>query len=156
MTNQDNKVGYASASVTVNKVAPQFTAADLSLSEPIATEGDTITLTASSPTRTRSSSYTVTIDWGDGSTPTVLSELDGQVVASSHAGALHLLGHAPVPEQSARRADRGHLRHPRFGIGRREHHLGRHVDRREQRGARRSGSRAPAIRARRRSRSPPS
>ena len=54
MTNENDKVGHASASVTVNNVAPQFTAADLSLSEPIATEGDTITLTASSPTRARS------------------------------------------------------------------------------------------------------
>ena len=32
VTNQYNQVGYASANVTVNKVAPQFTAADLSLS----------------------------------------------------------------------------------------------------------------------------
>ena len=32
------------------------------------------------------SSYTVTIDWGDGSTPTVLSELDGQVVQSATPG----------------------------------------------------------------------
>ena len=43
-TNQYDEAGYASAIVTVNKVAPQFTAADLSLSQPTANEGDTITL----------------------------------------------------------------------------------------------------------------
>ena len=86
MTNQNNQVGYASASVTVNKVAPQFTAADLSLSPATANEGDTITLSGQFTDPDAVSSYTVTIDWGDGSTPTVLSELDGQVVQSATPG----------------------------------------------------------------------
>ena len=43
-TNQYDEAGYASAIVTVNKVAPQFTAADLSLSPTTVIEGDTITL----------------------------------------------------------------------------------------------------------------
>ena len=86
MTNQNDQVGYASASVTVNKVAPQFTAADLSLSKTIANEGDTITLDGQFTDPDALSSYTVTINWGDGSTPTVLSELDGQVVQSATPG----------------------------------------------------------------------
>ena len=86
VTNQYDQVGYASASVTVNKVAPQFTAADLSLSPTTANEGDTITLSGQFTDPDALSSYTVTIDWGDGSTPTVLSELDGQVVPSATPG----------------------------------------------------------------------
>ncbi len=86
-TNQYDKAGYASAIVTVNKVGPQFTAADLKLSPPTAVEGDTITLNGqfTDPDGLHSA-YTVTIDWGDGSTPTVLSELDGQVVPSATPG----------------------------------------------------------------------
>ncbi len=45
MTNEAGKLGHASTAVTVSNVPPQFTAADLSLSEPAATEGDTVTLT---------------------------------------------------------------------------------------------------------------
>ena len=98
VTNENDQVGYASASVTVNKVAPQFTAADLSLSETTANEGDTITLNGQFTDPDAVSSYTVTIDWGDGSTPTVLSELARPGRPVGHAGALHLLDHAPVPE----------------------------------------------------------
>ena len=86
VTNENGKAGYASASVTVNKVAPQFTAADLSLSETTANEGDTITLNGQFTDPDALSSHTVTIDWGDGSTPTVLSELVGQVVPSATPG----------------------------------------------------------------------
>ncbi len=86
VTNQNDQVGYASASVTVNKVAPQFTAADLSLSKTTANEGDTITLDGQFTDPDALSSYTVTIDWGDGSTPTVLRELLGQVVLSATPG----------------------------------------------------------------------
>ncbi len=82
VTSPSGQVGYASASVTVNKVAPQFTAADLSLSETTANEGDTIALDGQFTDPDALSSYTVTIDWGDGSTPTVLSELAGQVLPS--------------------------------------------------------------------------
>ncbi len=84
--NQSGQVGYASASVTVNKVAPQFTAADLSLSKTTANEGDTITLFGQFTDPDAESSYTVTIDWGDGSTSTGLSELDGQIVQSATPG----------------------------------------------------------------------
>ena len=73
VTNENGKVGYASTSVTVSKVAPQFTAADLSLSETTANEGDTITLNGQFTDPDTLNSYTVTIDWGDGSTPTVLA-----------------------------------------------------------------------------------
>ena len=86
VANQYNQVGYASASVTVNKVAPQFTAADLSLSPATVIEGETTTLSGQFTDPDALSSYTVTIDWGDGSTPTVLSELDGQVVPSATPG----------------------------------------------------------------------
>ena len=86
VTNENGQVGYASASVTVSKTAPQFTAADLSLSETTANEGDTITLNGQFTDLDALSSYTVTIDWGDGSTPTALSELVGQVIPSSTPG----------------------------------------------------------------------
>ena len=85
-TSQNGQVGNASASVTVNKVAPQFTAADLTLSKTTANEGDTITLDGQFTDPDAESSYTVTIDWGDGSTPTVLSELLGQIVQSATPG----------------------------------------------------------------------
>ena len=86
VTNENGQVGYASASVTVSKVAPQFTAADLSLSETTANEGDTITLSGQFTDPDALSSYTVMIDWGDGSTPTELGELLGQVIPSSTPG----------------------------------------------------------------------
>jgi Ca2+-binding RTX toxin-like protein len=85
-TNQNGQVGYASANVTVNKVAPQFTATDLSLSKTTANEGDTITLDGQFTDPDSVSSYTVTIGWGDGSTATVLSEVLGQVVQSATPG----------------------------------------------------------------------
>ncbi len=85
-TNQNDEAGYASASVTVSKVAPQFTAADLTLSATTANEGDTITLSGQFTDPDALSSYTVTIDWGDGSNPTLLGELDGQVVQSATPG----------------------------------------------------------------------
>ena len=86
VANQNGQVSYASASVTVNKVGPQFTAADLCLSKKVANEGDTITLRGQFTDPDAESSYTVTIDWGDGSTPTVLQELLGQVVQSATPG----------------------------------------------------------------------
>ena len=134
-TNQNGQVGYASASVTVNKVAPQFTAADLSLSETNANEGDTITLDGQFTDPDALSSYTVTIDWGDGSTPTVLSELDGQVVLSATPGLYTYSTTHQYLQNPTWRADRGHLRHRRFGVGRCEHRFGRHADRRERRSA---------------------
>jgi Ca2+-binding RTX toxin-like protein len=77
-----DKAGFASASVTVNKVAPQFTAGDLSLSKAIANEGDTIKLSGQFTDPDSQSSYTATVDWGDGSAPTGLSEQFGQIVQS--------------------------------------------------------------------------
>ena len=135
VTNQYNEADYASAIVTVNKVAPQFTAADLNLSPPTAIEGDTITLSGQFTDPDALSSYTVTIDWGDGSAPTVLSELQGQVVQSATPGlytysTTHQYLSNPPGEPTG-----GSLRDPRFGVRRCEHHFGRHVDRREQCGA---------------------
>jgi Ca2+-binding RTX toxin-like protein len=86
VTNQQNQIGQASASVSVSNVAPQFTAADLSLSESTATEGDTVTLNGQFTDPGTIDPHTVTIDWGDGSPPTALSELAGQVVATATPG----------------------------------------------------------------------
>ena len=118
------------------QVAPQFTAADLNLSEPIANEGDTVTLDGQFTDPDSLSSYTVTIDWGDGSTPTVLRELvrPGRPVRH-HAGPLHLLDARTSTCGIPPACRPGALRHPRLGHGRCEHDLGRHIDRREQRGA---------------------
>ena len=87
VTSASGQVGYASANVTVSSSsAPQFRAADLSLSAATINEGDTITLSGQFTDPSPLSSYSVTIDWGDGSSPTVLSTLDGQVVASATPG----------------------------------------------------------------------
>jgi Ca2+-binding RTX toxin-like protein len=83
VTNANGLAGYTAATVTVNKVAPAFTSTDLSLSETNANEGDTITLSGQFTDLDLASSYTVTIDWGDGSTSTVLNEIDGQVFPSA-------------------------------------------------------------------------
>ena len=76
------KTGFETASATVNKVAPQFTAADLDLSSANVDEGDTVTLSGTFVDLDSASTYTVAIDWGDGSAPTPLSEQIGQVAAS--------------------------------------------------------------------------
>ena len=89
VTNQSYKAGLASTNVTVNDVAPQFTAADLSLSKTIANEGDTITLNGQFTDPDTLGSYTVTIDWGDGSTPTVAPRALGQVVPSTTTPGLY-------------------------------------------------------------------
>ena len=89
VTNQNGLAAYTSATVTVNKVAPTFTASDLTLSETNANEGDTIKLNGQFTDPDAASSYTVTIDWGDGSTPTVLNEIDGQVFASASTPGLY-------------------------------------------------------------------
>jgi Ca2+-binding RTX toxin-like protein len=86
VTDEDGKLGTASTSVTVANVAPAFAAADLSVSEPIANEGDTITLDGKFTDPGTLDPHTVTIDWGDGSSPTVLLELLGQVIASTTPG----------------------------------------------------------------------
>ena len=86
VTNAQNQIGQASASVTVSNVSPQFTAADLSLSESTATEGDTVTLNGTFTDPGMLDPHTVTINWGDESTPTVETELAGQVVATATPG----------------------------------------------------------------------
>ena len=79
----NNEVGQAFASVTVSNVAPQFTAADLSLSETTATEGDTVALNGQFTDPGTVDPHTVTINWGDGSQPMTITEMAGQVVASA-------------------------------------------------------------------------
>ena len=135
VANQYNQVGYASASVTVNKVAPQFTAADLILSPATAIEGDTITLSGqfTDPDAAQLVHGDDRLGRRLDSDRPQRARRPGRPVG--HAGALYLLDHPRVSEQSARRADRGRLRDQRFGVGRREHHVGRHVDRRGQCGA---------------------
>ena len=98
VTNEEYKTGQASTSVTVSDVAPHFTAADLSLSEPNATGGDTITLGGQFTDPATFEPHTVTINWGDGSPPTQLTQLLGQVVALGHTGALYLHSDPPVFE----------------------------------------------------------
>ncbi len=83
VTNEEFKEGSTATSVVVNNVAPQFTAADLTLSEPVATEGDTITLSGQFTDPGTLDPHTVTINWGDGSQPTELYSVLDQVVAST-------------------------------------------------------------------------
>ena len=109
VTDEEGKVGTAETSVTVTNVAPQFTASDLSLSAPVqnglptANEGDTVTLDGQFTDPGTLDLHTVTIDWGDGGTSTVLYEQLGQVVASATPGlytysATHLYLNNPAGE----------------------------------------------------------
>ncbi len=86
VTNDEGKTGTADTSVTIENVAPQFTAANLSLSQTTVTEGDTITLDGQFTDPGTLDPHTATIDWGDGSTPTVLLDTLGQIVASATPG----------------------------------------------------------------------
>ena len=65
---------------------PQFTAADLFLSEPVATEGDTVTLAGQFTDPGTLDPHTVTINWGDGSTPTVLYSCSARSSPSTTPG----------------------------------------------------------------------
>ncbi len=83
---EEGQVGpAASSTVTVSNVAPQFTAADLSLSESTASENDTVTLNGRFTDPGTLDPHNVTINWGDGS-QTVLLGLLGQVIASASPG----------------------------------------------------------------------
>src|SRR5262249_48171438 len=86
VTDEDGKIGRASANVTVSNVAPQFTPADLGLSETIASENDTVILSGQFIDPGTLDPHTVTLTWGDGSPPTVLRDLFGEVVASATPG----------------------------------------------------------------------
>ena len=99
VTNEEGKVGTASAQrhrhqrrPAVHRGRPE------PCPKPTANEGDTVTLDGQFTDPGTLDPHTVTIDWGDGSTPTVLYELLGQVVASATPGLYHLLGHPPVSE----------------------------------------------------------
>ena len=83
VVDEDGKIGRASTSITVSNVAPQFTASNLSLSETTANENDVVTLNGQFTDPGTLDRHTVTIDWGDGSPPTVLLEQLGRVLASS-------------------------------------------------------------------------
>src|SRR5262249_27983104 len=80
VTNQDYKIATTSATVAVHEVAPQITELSVPAS---ANEGDTITLSGQFTDPDPNSTYTMTIDWGDGSTPTDLVEFPGQIVPST-------------------------------------------------------------------------
>ena len=60
--------------------------ADLGLSESTASENDTVTLNGQFHDPGTLDQHTVTIDWGDGSSPTVLLDLLGQVTESPTPG----------------------------------------------------------------------
>ena len=125
MTNEEGKTGTASASVTVNDVAPQFTAADLILSaagdrQPRATPSR---CPASSPTRTRSAHH------GDDRLGRRLGahralRLFNEIVATATPGVYTLLGHSPVPDHAGDYG--GSTRQVSFR--RHDHHDGQHVD----------------------------
>ena len=85
-SNLTDSVDFAAASVTINKVAPQISAADLGLSATNANEGDPVTLSGRFTDPDLVSSYSVTINWGDGSSPSVLSSLYGEITATSTPG----------------------------------------------------------------------
>jgi Ca2+-binding RTX toxin-like protein len=86
VTDEDGKTGTATTSVTVANLAPNFTSADLLLSESTAFENDTVSLNGQFIDPGTLDSHTVTIDWGDGSPPTVLLDTLGQVVPAGAPG----------------------------------------------------------------------
>ncbi len=101
VSDQNGQSPGVSATVAVNEVVPRFTAADLSLSDsdPNASgyssspfgayEGDTITLSGQFTDSNPQSTFTVTIDWGDGSAATTLYQALGQVVPSTTTPGLY-------------------------------------------------------------------
>ena len=86
VTDEDGKIGTASTAVTVANVAPQFTSADLHLSETTAVENDNVTLTGRFSDPGTLDPHTVTIEWGDGSAPSVLLDSLGQIEATATPG----------------------------------------------------------------------
>ena len=116
VTDEDGKIGTASTSVTVANVAPQFTAADLLLSESTALENDTVTLNGQFIDPGTLDSHTVTIDWGDGSPPTVLLDMLGQVVATGAPGQFAYSFAHQYLNNPAGIADRRQLRDRRVGL----------------------------------------
>ncbi len=64
VTNDEEKTGTASAEVLVSNVAPQFTSADLVLSQGEIYEGSSVTLDGSFKDPGTLDPHTVTIDWG--------------------------------------------------------------------------------------------
>ncbi len=86
VTDEDGKFSLASASVLVANVAPEFTSADLKLSESSAFENDAVTLSGRFTDPGTLDAHTVTIDWGDGSPPTILLDSLGEVAATGVPG----------------------------------------------------------------------
>ena len=91
MTNEEGKTGTASASVTVNDVGPQFTAADLSATpatdQPRGRHGHAGRRVHRSRPAQR---ITATIDWGDGTAPTVLYGLFNEIAATATPGLIRI------------------------------------------------------------------
>ncbi len=88
VTSDEGTIGTASTVVTVSNVPPQFTASNLQITDqsvPVSSvnEGDTITLTGQFTDPGTLDPHTVTINWGDGSAPTVLLGLLGQVTETT-------------------------------------------------------------------------
>ena len=86
VSDEDGKTGVASIVVTVANVAPQFTSAELHLSNAIVLENDVVTLSGQFFDPGTLDTDSVTIDWGDGSTFDVLLEQEGQVVEIGSTG----------------------------------------------------------------------
>ncbi len=92
VTNEEGKTGTTSASVTVTDLGPQITSSDLSLSgltqpdQDATDEGSTITLSGTFGDPDPESQLTVTIDWGDGTTQTVLYGLFNEISATASPG----------------------------------------------------------------------
>ena len=101
VTNDEGKTNSATAAVTVSNVAPQFTAGSPQLSSSNIDEGDTVTLSGEFTDPGTLEPHTVTINWGDGSTPTVLSSMLGQISTTSTPGLFSFSAQHPYLYNSA-------------------------------------------------------
>ncbi len=90
VTNEEGKTGTASASVTVTDSGPQISASDLSVTDQSGQtsvyEGDTVTLSGQFTDPGTLNPITVTVDWGDGTTPTVLYGSFNEIATSAMPG----------------------------------------------------------------------
>jgi hypothetical protein len=84
VADDDGGQGIATTTVAVPNVAPALTAADLSLSADLLTEGDTVRLTGTFTDPEVLDEHIVVINWGDGSSDTLTLEVGARSFEATH------------------------------------------------------------------------
>ncbi len=86
VTNDEGRTGSTSATIMVSNVAPAFLSGSPQLSSSSIDEGSVVTLSGEFTDPGTLDPHTVTIDWGDGSTATVLLSLLNQIASTPTPG----------------------------------------------------------------------